>query len=73
MNGFMCWEKKGVAIIFQKGIDHNGFARIRSRGDEAFFGGQTTVQMKTKLNVPDNRPLADFLPTITIKAKYTLT
>ncbi|MEO8148368.1 MAG: DNA damage-inducible protein D [Bacteroidia bacterium] len=62
-------EKELSAIIFQKGIDHNGFARIRSQGDEAFFGGQSTQQMKTKLNVPDNRPLADFLPTITIKAK----
>ena len=25
--------------------------------------------MKTRLSVPDSRPLADFLPTITIKAK----
>ena len=41
---------------------------IRSRGDEALFGF-TTSEMKTKLSVPKNRPLADFLPTITIKAK----
>jgi DNA-damage-inducible protein D len=45
------------------------FARIRSKGDVALFGGHSTQMMKTKLGVPDNRPLADFLPTITIKAK----
>jgi DNA-damage-inducible protein D len=43
--------------------------RIGSRGDRALFGGRTTQQMKKRLNVPDDRPLADFLPTITIKAK----
>jgi DNA-damage-inducible protein D len=43
--------------------------RIRSKGDQAFFGGYTTIQMKRKLNIPEARPLADFLPTITIKAK----
>ena len=45
------------------------FARIRSKGDTALFGGHTTQDMKTRLGVPDARPLADFLPTITIKAK----
>ena len=44
-------------------------ARIRSKGDKALFGGRTTQDMKNKLAVPPNRPLADFLPTITIKAK----
>ena len=43
--------------------------RIRSKGDEALFGGHTTFEMKKKLRIPDSRPLADFLPTITIKAK----
>ena len=62
-------EKKLSGLIFQKGIDHVGFARIRSKGDQALFGGQTTSDMKAKLAIPDNRPLADFLPTITIKAK----
>lgn len=56
-------------MIFQKGIDNAGFGRIRSKGDQALFGGKTTLDMKVKLGVPDNRPLADFLPTITIKAK----
>src|SRR5260221_2383361 len=62
-------EKELSGLIFQKGIDNAGFARIRSKGDQALFGGKTTLDMKAKLGVPDNRPLADFLPTITIKAK----
>jgi len=49
--------------------DDKGFARVRSKGDAALFGGKTTQEMKKKLGVPDSRPLADFLPTITIKAK----
>jgi DNA-damage-inducible protein D len=56
-------------IIYERGVDNEGFGRIRSRGDQALFGGFTTMQMKKKLNLPSNRPLADFLPTITIKAK----
>ena len=62
-------EKELSGLIFQKGIDHTGFARIRSKGDQALFGGRTTLHMKSILGVPDNRALADFLPTITIKAK----
>lgn len=62
-------EKELSGLIFQKGIDNAGFARIRSKGDQALFGGKTTLDMKAKLGVPDSRPLADFLPTITIKAK----
>ena len=46
-----------------------GFARIRSKGDAALFGGFSTNDMKRKYAVPANRPLADFLPTLTIKAK----
>lgn len=55
--------------IFERGVDDRGFGRIRSKGDQALFGGFTTLQMKKKLGMPENRPLADFLPTITIKAK----
>ena len=62
-------EKELSGLIFQKGIDNPGFARIRSKGDQALFGGHTTADMKARINIPDNRPLADFLPTITIKAK----
>lgn len=56
-------------LIYERGVDSQGFGRIRSKGDQALFGGLTTMQMKKKLGVPEARPLADFLPTITIKAK----
>ncbi|MDQ0105794.1 DNA-damage-inducible protein D [Chitinophaga terrae (ex Kim and Jung 2007)] len=62
-------EKKLSGIIYERGVDEKGFAIIRSKGDQALFGGFTTNDMKHKLQVPDNRPLADFLPTLTIKAK----
>ncbi|MDZ4071241.1 MAG: DNA damage-inducible protein D [Sediminibacterium sp.] len=62
-------EKKLSGIIYERGVDDKGFAIIRSKGDQALFGGFTTTDMKNKLLVPDNRPLADFLPTLTIKAK----
>jgi len=55
--------------LYEKGIDNKGFARIRSKGDHALFGGNNTLQMKKKLGIAKHRPLADFLPTITIKAK----
>ena len=56
-------------IIFERGVDGEGFGRIRSKGDQALFGGYTTMEMKRKFNIQENRPLADFLPTITIKSK----
>lgn len=62
-------EKEFSGIIYNRGVDNMGFARIRSRGDQALFGGKTTLDMKQKLGVKGNRALADFLPTITIKAK----
>src|SRR6185312_11626238 len=52
-----------------RGVDDRGFSIIRSKGDKALFGGFTTSDMKVKLQVPRTRPLADFLPTLTIKAK----
>ena len=55
--------------LYERGVDPDGFARIRSKGDEILFGGKTTREMKEKLKVPDKRPLADFLPTVTITAK----
>jgi DNA-damage-inducible protein D len=55
--------------IYERGVDDQGFGRIRSKGDHALFGGLSTIKMKKKLGIPENRPLADFLPTITIKAK----
>jgi DNA-damage-inducible protein D len=62
-------EKKLSGIIYERGVDEKGFAVIRSKGDQALFGGYSTHEMKKKLRVPDSRPLADFLPTLTIKAK----
>jgi DNA-damage-inducible protein D len=62
-------EKRLSGVIYEKGIDGAGFAVIKSKGDQALFGGFTTGDMKLKLGVPHNRSLADFLPTITIKAK----
>lgn len=62
-------QKELAGVLFERGIDGQGFARIQSKGDAALFGGLGTGDMKKKLAVPGNRPLADFLPTITIKAK----
>jgi len=62
-------ETELSGIIYQRGVGTQGFARIRSKGDQALFGGNTTFDMKKKLKVSDKRSLADFLPTITIKAK----
>jgi DNA-damage-inducible protein D len=62
-------EKKLSGIIYERGVDGNGFALIRSEGDKALFGGRTTLFMKHKHGVPNARPLADFLPTLLIKAK----
>jgi len=62
-------EKKLSGIIYECGVDDKGFAVMRSKGEQALFGGFSTNEMKRKLNVPDNRPLADFLPTLAIKAK----
>ena len=62
-------EKEFSKLIYERGVDNQGFGRIRSKGDSALFGGYNTTNMKKKLGVPKGRPLADFLPTITIKAK----
>jgi len=62
-------EKKLSGIIYERGVDDKGFAIIRSMGDTALFGGFSTNDMKRRLGVPDSRPLADFLPTLSIKAK----
>ncbi len=62
-------EKEFSALAFERGVDGQGFGRIRSKGDAALFGGKNTKQMKSKLKVPAKRALSDFLPTVTIKAK----
>jgi len=62
-------EKKLSGILYERGVDSIGFALIRSKGDQALFGGFSTNDMKKKLGIPAAKPLADFLPTLTIKAK----
>lgn len=62
-------EKLLSKNIYERGVDDTGFGRIRSKGDSALFGGATTMQMKEKYGIKGNRPLADFLPTLTIAAK----
>jgi DNA-damage-inducible protein D len=62
-------EKELSELIYEQTGNDRNFGIIRSKGDQALFGGKSTKQMKTKLGIPQNRPLADFLPTITIKAK----
>ena len=62
-------EKELSGIIYERVGDQMSFGRIRSKGDHALFGGRSTQHMKEQLGVPESRPLADFLPTITIKAK----
>ena len=59
--------------IYERGVDNKGFANIRSKGDWALFGGHNTSDMKRKLGISLSRPLADFLPTITISAKQLAT
>ena len=66
-------EKQLSKNIYERGVDDLGFARIRSKGDSALFGGLNTMQMKAKYGVKESRPLADFLPTLTIAAKNLAT
>lgn len=62
-------EKELSGVIFERVGDQKSFGRIRSKGDAALFGGLTTKDMKRRLDMPESRALADFLPMITIKAK----
>ena len=66
-------EKALSQNIFERGVDDDGFGRIRSQGDKALFGGHTTQAMKDKYGIVKSRPLADFLPTLTIAAKNLAT
>ena len=66
-------EKRLSQNIYERGVDDVGFGRIRSKGDQALFGGYTTQEMKERLSVKDTRPLADFLPTLSIAAKNLAT
>lgn len=66
-------EKELSRNIYERGVDGAGFGRIRSRGDQALFGGNTTQTMKDRYGIVATRPLADFLPTLTIAAKNLAT
>ncbi|MCL2591659.1 MAG: DNA damage-inducible protein D [Betaproteobacteria bacterium] len=61
-------EKELSEVIFEQTGGNQDFALIRSKGDQALFG-KSTQAMKAQWKVPDNRPLADFSPTIILKAK----
>ena len=65
-------EKQSSKNIYQRGVDERGFGRIRSKGDQALFGGLSTEQMKQRLGIKSGA-LADFLPTLTIAAKNLAT
>ena len=62
-------EKKFSGVLNQHGVDGRGIAEIRSVGDQTLFGGSSTAQMKEKYGIKSAKPLADFLPTVTLKAK----
>jgi len=61
-------EKILSGILYERGVDSAGFAVIRSKGDQALFSF-STLSLKRKLGIPENRSLADFLPTVSIQAK----
>ena len=61
-------EKTLSGVLYERGINDKDFAIIRSKGDQALFR-LNTAALKRRLGVPENRPLADFLPTVSIKAK----
>jgi len=61
-------EKQLSGVLYEKGVDDKGFAIIRSKGDKALFN-LDTARLKCKMGIPQSRPIADFLPTVSIKAK----
>ncbi len=61
-------EKRLSGVLYERGVDDKGFGLIRSKGDQALFRMNTSM-LKRKLGAPENRALADFLPTLGIKAK----
>lgn len=65
-------EKRLSQNIYERGVDDSGFARIRSKGDRALFGGKTTQEMKDRYGIKSG-PLADRLPALTIAAKNLAT
>ncbi len=66
-------EKRLSQNIYERGVDDKGFGRIRSKGDQALFGGYSTASMKARYGVKSNQPLADYLPPVTVAAKSLAT
>ena len=66
-------EKALSQNLYERDVDDAGFGRIRAQGDAALFGGNTTQMMKQRYGIVQSRPLADFLPTLTIAAKNLAT
>jgi DNA-damage-inducible protein D len=62
-------ERQLSNTLYLHGVDERGFGAVRSMGDNALFGGNNTAEMKRRLGVKPSKPLADFLPTVTLKAK----
>lgn len=62
-------ETRFQTIAYERWVDGKWLSSIRSKWDQALFGGHSTATMKDTLGVPLHRPLADFLPAVTIKAK----
>ncbi|MFA6386448.1 MAG: DNA damage-inducible protein D [Candidatus Paceibacterota bacterium] len=62
-------EKDFAFTLFSQGVDDKGIAIIRSEGDKELFGGLSTLRLKEKMDIPANKPLANFLPNVTLKAK----
>lgn len=61
-------ENQLSGVLYERGVDSKGFAIIRSKGDQALFR-LNTQQLKRRMGIPETRPAADFLPTVSIKAK----
>lgn len=62
-------EKTLSSVIHDHGVEGAGIAAVRAKGDKALFGGKSTQEMKARYGITGTRPLADFLPTLTIAAK----
>lgn len=62
-------EKEFSSNMVNSGVSSSGIARIRSNGDKAFFGGNTTQDMKDKYEISSNRSLADYAPSVVLSAK----
>ncbi len=62
-------EQRFSGVVMDRGVDQKGIAEIRGAGDQVLFGGHNTAAMKRQLGVKAAKPLADYLPTVTLKAK----